>query len=186
MRITGGNSRGRLLASIRGMDIRPSSDKVKEALFNLIGQDVTDQRVLDLFAGSGSLGLEALSRGAVWSLFIDKSRKCIDLIKKNLELCGYKDSGTVLKNDLSRGLPWKHPLMKEDFDLVFIDPPYGKGLIPPILGELSYRECLLPTSIVLAESSKKDVLPSEVGNVRLFDSRIYGETKIDIYRKWRQ
>ena len=184
MRITGGHSRGRLLASIKGLDIRPSSDKVKEALFNLIGQDVTGQRVLDLFAGSGSLGLEALSRGAVWSLFIDNSRECLALIKKNLELCGYQDSGTVLKGDLSKGLPWKHPLMNEGFDLIFIDPPYGKGLIQPVLGELTHRKCLLPTSIVLAESSKKDVLPSEVGDLRLIDSRLYGETKIDIYRKW--
>jgi 16S rRNA (guanine966-N2)-methyltransferase len=158
---------------------------VKEALFSLIGQDVSDQRVLDLFAGSGSLGIEALSRGAVWSLFIDNSLGCINLIKKNLELCGYKDSGTVLMKDLSRGFPWKHPLMRGNFDLIFIDPPYGKGLIPPILGELSHLECVLPTSIVLAESSKKDALPSEVGYLRLIDSRIYGETKIDIYRKWR-
>ena len=158
---------------------------MKEALFDLIGHDISDQKVLDLFAGTGSLGIDALSRGAVWVLFIDNSRECIKLIKKNLTLCGYHTSGTVLKKDLAKGLPWKHPFMKWGFDLVFIDPPYGKGLIPPLLEELSNRAFLLPESIVLTESSKKDELPSRLDKLRLIDSRMYGKTKIDIYKKWR-
>ena len=173
-----------MLASLKGLGIRPSSDKVKEALFSLIGQDITNLTVLDLFAGTGSLGIDALSRGAICAIFIDKSRNCLRLIKKNLSLCGYDNSGTVLKRDLSKGLPWKHPLMKKDFDLVFVDPPYGKGFIPPLLKEFSMQEVLSSTALVVAESSKNDELPPKVGNLQLIDTRIYGETKIDIYRKW--
>lgn len=182
MRITGGQIKGRLLAPLKDSKIRPSSDKVRESIFNIIGQDITDRKVLDLFAGTGSLGIEALSRGAIGALFIDNSPQCIKLIKKNLELCGYEPSGCVLRKDLTRGLPWKHSLMKKTFDLVFIDPPYGKSFIPPILSELSDREILAPHSLVVAESSKNDKLAVTFGRLHLTDIRTYGDTEINIYR----
>ena len=97
MRITGGQTKGRLLAPLKDIQIRPSSDKVRESIFNIIGQDITDQKVLDLFAGTGSLGIEALSRGAIGALFIDNSPQCIKLIEKNLKLCGYEPSGCALR-----------------------------------------------------------------------------------------
>jgi len=181
MRITGGQSKGRLLSTLKGLNIRPSSDKVRETIFNLLGQDVSGMKVLDLFAGTGSLGIEALSRGALSALFIDNSRQAVQLIRKNLTLCGYESSCSVLKRDLIRGLPYGHSLIKNRVDLVFIDPPYGKELIPPILRRLSEKEVLSPSSIVVAESSKNDQLPSIFAKLRLIDTRIYGETKIDIY-----
>jgi len=181
MRITGGQVKGRLLASLKGLNIRPSSDRVKEAIFNLIGQDITGAKVLDLFAGAGSLGIEALSRGALWTLFIDNSQQSIKLIKKNLTLCGYESSGFILKMDLTRGLPWRYPLMKKKFDLVFIDPPYRKKFILPILKELSDRKFLISPSVVVAETSRIDNLPAELGKLELVKIRIYGETKINIY-----
>ena len=112
MRITGGQAKGRLLASLKGWNIRPTSDRVREAVFSLIGQDVTDFKVLDLFAGTGCLGIEALSRGASRALFIDNSIQSIKLIKKNLARCGYESLGFVWKKDLSKGLPRKHPCQK--------------------------------------------------------------------------
>ncbi|MBW1862617.1 MAG: 16S rRNA (guanine(966)-N(2))-methyltransferase RsmD [Deltaproteobacteria bacterium] len=181
MRITGGQAKGRLLASLKGLYIRPSSGRVKEAVFNLIGQDITGAKVLDLFAGTGSLGIEALSRGALWALFIDNSQQSIKLIRKNLRLCGYEPLGFVLKRDLIRGLPWRHSLMKKKFDLVFIDPPYGKKFILPILKELSDREILLSPSVVVAETSRTDNLPSVLGKLELVKTRAYGETRINIY-----
>ncbi|MBW1766785.1 MAG: 16S rRNA (guanine(966)-N(2))-methyltransferase RsmD [Deltaproteobacteria bacterium] len=181
MRITGGQAKGRLLASLKGLYIRPSSGRVKEAVFNLIGQDITGAKVLDLFAGTGSLGIEALSRGALWALFIDNSQQSIKLIRKNLMLCGYEPLGFVLKRDLIRGLPWRHSLMKKKFDLVFIDPPYGKKFILPILKELSDREILLSPSVVVAETSRTDNLPSVLGKLELVKTRAYGETRINIY-----
>lgn len=181
MRITGGRSTGRLLATLKGLEIRPSSDKIRETIFNLIGQDTNGLKVLDLFAGTGSLGIEALSRGAIFTLFIDRSQRAINLLKKNLELVDYKSSAYILKRDLKTGLPLKHPLLKSKMDLVFIDPPYGKGLIPPILEQLSRGDVLSTHSVVVAESSKNDKLPKSLGNLQIFDTRIYGETKLDIY-----
>lgn len=181
MRITGGQARGRLLASLKGWNIRPTSDRVREAIFNLIGQDVTGFNVLDLFTGTGCLGIEALSRGALWALFIDSSLQSIKLIKKNLALCGFEPLGFVLKKDLTKGLPWKHSFMKKKFDLIFIDPPYEKKIIPYLLMELCERDILASPSIVVAEFSKADTLPSALGKLHLANSRTYGETKISIY-----
>ena len=181
MRITGGQAKGRVLASLKGWNIRPTSDRVREAIFNLIGQDVTGFKVLDLFAGSGSLGIEALSRGASRALFIDNSVQSIRLIKKNLARSGYEPLGFVRKKDLTKGLPLKHPLFMEKFDLIFVDPPYEKEMIPPLLGELSDRDLLRSPAIAVAESFKTETLPEVLGKLQIVNSRIYGETKISIY-----
>ena len=181
MRITGGQAKGRVLASLKGWNIRPTSDRVREAIFNLIGQDVTGFKVLDLFAGSGSLGIEALSRGASRALFIDNSVQSIKLIKKNLARSGYEPLGFVRKKDLSKGLPVKHPLFKEKFDLIFVDPPYEKEMIPPLLGEVSERKLLSSQAIAVAESFKTETLPEVLGELQMVKSRIYGETKISLY-----
>ena len=113
MRITGGEARGRHLESPKGMAIRPTSDRVREAVFNIIGQDLSGIRVLDLFAGTGSLGIEALSRGASHAFFVDNSQKSIYLIKKNLVLCGYQDSASVVKINLRHGIPRNCRLLKD-------------------------------------------------------------------------
>jgi len=181
MRITGGQVRGRLLASLRGWNIRPTSDRVREAIFNLIGQDVSGFKVLDLFAGTGCLGIEALSRGASRALFIDNSIQSIKLIKKNLARCGYESLGSVLKKDLTKGLPQKHLLIKQKFDLIFLDPPYEKRMIPPLLGELSDRDILASPSIAVAECFKTEILPEVLGGLQMVSFRTYGETKISIY-----
>jgi 16S rRNA (guanine966-N2)-methyltransferase len=181
MRITGGQVRGRLLASLRGWNIRPTSDRVREAIFNLIGQDVSGFKVLDLFAGTGCLGIEALSRGASRALFIDNSIQSTKLIKKNLARCGYESLGSVLKKDLTKGLPRKHLLIKQKFDLIFLDPPYEKRMIPPLLGELSDRDILASPSIAVAECFKTEILPEVLGRLQMVSFRTYGETKISIY-----
>ena len=181
MRITGGQAKGRVLASLKGWNIRPTSDRVREAIFNLIGQNVTGFKVLDLFAGTGSLGMEALSRGASGVLFIDNSVQSIKLIKKNLERCGYEPLGFVWRKDLTRGLPLKHPMLKQKFQLVFVDPPYEKEMIPPLLEELSDRALLRSPAIAVAETFKTETLPEVLGKLQMVKSRIYGETKICIY-----
>lgn len=173
--------KGRVLVSPKGLDIRPSSDRVREAIFSIIGQDLSGVKVLDLFAGTGSQGLEALSRGALRAVFIDNSQGSINLIKKNIALCRYQDSGAVLKTDLDKGIPGGHSLLKDLFDLVFIDPPYRKNFLPFLLKELSIKNVLSSGSRVVAESSKKEILPDFCGNLVMFDSRLYGDTKITIY-----
>ncbi len=181
MRITGGQAKGRILASPKGQKIRPTADHVREAIFNIIGQDLSGLKVLDLFAGTGSFGLEALSRGALCALFIDNSRESTNLIRKNLMLCGYVDAGIVLRRELKRGLPANHAHLRKGVDLVFIDPPYGKDSIPPLLRELSRRDLLSRGSRVIAESRKTEKLPAAVGNLRMTDTRSYGDTRISLY-----
>jgi 16S rRNA (guanine966-N2)-methyltransferase len=183
MKITGGGSRGRVLLSLKGMDIRPTSSKVREAIFNILGQDMSGLIVLDVFAGTGILGIEALSRGAARAVFIDKSNRSVDLVKKNLALCGYEDVSMVLKRDIMNRATLGLLAENRKFDIVFIDPPYGKGIIPPVLGMLSDCNILTPDAVVVAESAKDDPLPEGVGTLVRSGARIYGDTKIDFYER---
>lgn len=181
MRITGGQVRGRHLASLKGLQIRPSSDLVRQAIFNLIGQDIFGKKVLDLFAGTGSLGIEALSRGAVEALFIDNSIRAIKLINTNLQKCGYESLGSIMKKDLGRGLPRNRTFISKRFELVFMDPPYRKAFLPPLLKELSEINVLAPSSLVVTESSQNDPLPEAFGQLQRIKKRTYGETNINVY-----
>ena len=182
MRITGGQLRGRRLASFKGLEIRPTSDRVREAIFDLIGHHLTGEKVLDLFAGTGSLGIEALSRGAAWALFIDHFPKAIDLIVRNLKLCGLEAQGFALRKDLLKGFPRRHRLLEEKMDLVFVDPPYRKSMILPVLEELSHLRILGSPSILVAQTEQREVLPPRVRSLQTVKSRTYGETRITIYR----
>ena len=181
MRITGGHKKGFRLASFKGLDIRPTSDKVREAIFNLLGQDMEGLHVLDLFAGTGSLGIEALSRGADFAVFIDNSIKSINLIKKNLEKCDFLNLGLVMKKDLSRWLLKSQGFAQKPFDLVFIDPPYGRGFISPLLKQLTLMKMVCENGTIITESQKNEVSPYQQNGLTLTDSRRYGETKIDRY-----
>jgi 16S rRNA (guanine966-N2)-methyltransferase len=170
------------LASFKGGRIRPTSDRVREAIFNLIGQYTFGFRVLDLFAGTGALGIEALSRGAQRVLFVDNSSESLKLIRRNLALCGYESEGTVLKKDLTRGLPAIDGLGQGGgVDLVFADPPYRKGCILPILSELSVSSFLSSRATIVVEAGKEEHLPDTVGTISLAKTRVYGDTKICIY-----
>jgi len=180
MRITGGGAKGRLLVSPKGMDIRPTSDRVREAIFNIIGQDLSGLKILDLFAGTGSLGLEALSRSAELAVFVDNAQRSIEIIKKNLTSCGYQDSGIILKRDLKKGISLSHPVLQQSFDLVFLDPPYGKNLIVPSLE--NFPTGILSNEVrVVAEFSKTEKLPRIIGSLEMADTRRYGDTRINIY-----
>ncbi len=182
MRITGGQAKGRLLVPPKGMAIRPTTDKTREAIFNIIGHDLSGLKVLDLFAGTGSLGIEALSRNAKHCIFIDFSLQSIKLVKKNLAICGYQSLGTILRKDLKKGLPLSHPQLQQRFDLIFLDPPYGKNLIMPLLEHLSSTNVLSNGCRVVAELSKKEKFTvSSIGDLQSADTRIYGDTMIIIY-----
>jgi len=185
MKITGGRARGRTLASLKGLDIRPTASKVREAIFNILGQDMTGIRVLDLFAGTGILGIEALSRGAENAIFIDKSNKSISIINHNLTSCGYQDVSRILKRDIIEGLTFESLAAKGGIDLVFIDPPYGKDIVPKVITRLSICGILAEQACAIVESSKNDRLPESAGTLLLSDTRIYGDTKIVIYKSER-
>ena len=182
MKITGGQIRGRCLASPKNLEIRPSSNKVREAIFNIIGQDLSGSRVLDLFSGAGLLGMEALSRGASLAVFVDHATQAISLIKKNLALCGYEHSGRTCKWNLSRGLPKIRPFLNTTYDLVFLDPPYRSHPAAGLIEELSISAQLEPGALIVLESAKA-VETRHTLFLHLIETRIYGDTKLSFFKK---
>jgi len=183
MRITGGMVKGRRLAKIKGSNIRPTSDMVRGSIFNILGQKLTGLAVLDLFAGTGSLGIESLSRGAKKAVFIDKSIRALATIKKNLTICGYEALSIIAREELPNGLARIQDLGCGQFDLAFIDPPYGKGYIEPTIYKLIEMNLLAKDSRVVVESAtnESNPLPSKVHNLRLKLTRSYGSTLIGLY-----
>lgn len=183
MRITGGRLRGRILSGPKGRGIRPTADRVREAIFNILGQNLSGYHVLDLFSGTGSLGLEALSRGAAYAVFIDHLRESVDLITKNVEQCGKRDAARILMRDLSRGIPWGDAALKGGFDLVFLDPPYASDIVPAMVTEIATGGRLSEGARIVVETGRKTDLPLARKGFSMSCSRIYGDTKISIYEE---
>jgi len=186
MRIIAGTARGRRLASPGSgtLAIRPTSDRAREAVFNILADEVAGARVLDLFAGTGALGLEALSRGAASAVFVDKGRSAVGLIGKNIQLCGFWEKSVVLQRDLTRSLSFLQSYAASGgFSLVFIDPPYKTLLAETIILELGKGEIVRPGGLLVAESSSGGHLPAEISPFSLKDQRVYGEAGFWFYRK---
>jgi 16S rRNA (guanine966-N2)-methyltransferase len=183
MRITGGMVKGLRLAKIQGSSIRPTSDTVRGSIFNILGQTLGGLAILDLFAGTGSLGIECLSRGAKKAVFVDKSRRALAIVKKNLAICGYEGLSTIARKELPNGLARIQDLVCAQFDLVFIDPPYGKGYIEPTLYKLTEGNLLAKGSRVVVESTTNDnnPFPSQLHTLQLKLTRSYGSTLIGFY-----
>ncbi len=187
MRITGGLMRGRRLAAPKGREIRPTSDRVREAVFSMIGQDLEGFFIMDLFAGTGALGIEALSRGCRRALFVDNSFRALELIRRNLSLCALEKGARVIRWDLRRGLPEEALTPEGRFDLIFMDPPYGHNLASPIVESLGSSDLLGPNALVIVETASGETLQVTEGRMRLLDSRAYGDTKIHLLtRDWEQ
>jgi 16S rRNA (guanine(966)-N(2))-methyltransferase RsmD len=153
MRVITGAARGRKLAEPKGMDIRPTTDMVKESIFNIVQFDIEGRRVLDLFAGTGQLGIEALSRGAAAVTFVDQSKDAVKLVKDNLAHCGLQ--GTVMQSD---ALSFLERCGK--FDLIFIDPPYATELVDKALEKIIRFDILSDSGIIICETARdRDVSP---------------------------
>lgn len=176
MRVITGTARGRRLQTPEGMDTRPTGEKVKEALFSAIQFEIQNKSVLDLFAGSGQLGIEALSRGASRCVFIDKDRAAADIVKMNTESTGFKSRSLISSMDAVMFLRYA----KEEFDIIFLDPPYKKNIINDI--EKDVERVINPRSIVVCETSAKEELPENYASLPLSFDRRYGETRLRIYR----
>lgn len=176
MRVITGTARGRRLRAPADYDIRPTTDNVKESIFNIIQFDIEGRRVLDLFAGTGQLGIECLSRGAASAVFIDEDRDAVKLIKDNLKTCGL--SGTVLQQEAQSFLKGCGR-----FDLIFIDPPYDSGLYAPVLKIINLVDILSDGGIIICESRRDELLPEMSAPYRKGREYNYGRVKLTIYTK---
>jgi len=193
LRIISGSHKGRKLHPLPQSCkfLRPTSDKAREAIFNILGRHVQDSRFLDLFAGTGAVGLEAYSRGARFIVFIENAPASLQILKKNLALfqTGAAAKGTppflVIKSQLGKKLPQHlHPSAWETpFDIVFADPPYDTGLSAAILSDVADGGILAEDGLFILEERKKAALPDQVGNLTLVDNRQYGENGFWLYRR---
>jgi len=177
--VIAGSARGRQLRSLNGFWLRPTLDRVKEAIFSSLAFQLPGRRVLDLFAGSGALGIEALSRGARTATFVDHDRQACALVRSNIYTCGWAITGDikVIRMDVFRWLRKS----EEKYDIILADPPYDKGQEQTLLELLSGRDTLAPGGILMIESGKRTDLPERAGKLRLQKSRVYGDTKISYF-----
>ncbi len=174
VRIIGGTSRGKRLQPVQGNGIRPTSNRLRESVFNILSPVVAGAHVLDLFAGTGALGLEALSRGAARAVFIDNQHGSVAAIRANLTACGFSDRASVVLWDIVKNLKCLHPV-RPAFDLVFMDPPYGRQAVAPALRNLTGSGCLKPESVLVIEHSRHEEIPSRASGFLVYDRRKYGK-----------
>lgn len=160
---------------------RPTADRVKEAMFNRLGQWLDDEVVLDLFAGSGNLGLEALSRGAREVLFVEQNRQVLSVLRENLETLGFGSQASILPIPVSRAISKLQG--KLQFSLVFVDPPYEPHILSSVLEQLDQAQLLLPGGRLVAEHEKREHLPEHIGGLRRISEARFGDTLLSFYEK---
>ncbi|MCR8641797.1 16S rRNA (guanine(966)-N(2))-methyltransferase RsmD [Paenibacillus sp. N1-5-1-14] len=180
MRVISGKARGRSLQAVSGMKTRPTTDKVKEAIFSMIGPYFDGGMVLDLFAGTGGLGIEALSRGVDKAIFIDMDKKSIDTVVHNLDVTKLRDQAEVYRNDANRAIKL---LAKRGvkFDYVFLDPPYRLKIIEELLTLLEEGELFAEDAVIVVETDSADELPKTIGGCVWERRTEYGEIAVSIY-----
>lgn len=176
MRIITGTARGRRLETLSGEDTRPTAERVKEGLFSALQFEIEGRHVLDLFAGSGQLGLEALSRGAASCVFVDKNAAAVEIVRRNLKHTGLAENGRVICQDATGYLAYG----SERFDVAFLDPPYAAGLLEPTLQKLVPR--MQPGGVIACETNEQVTLPERVGDYALARTYRYGKIYIWLYR----
>ena len=179
MRVITGSARGRRLRELEGQETRPTTDRVKEGIFNIIQFDIEGRRVLDLFAGTGQLGIEALSRGAESAVFVEQRRDAVRLIRENLALTGLEDRGQVVNGDAMAFLSGE----REGFDLIFVDPPYDQKLWERTLEKISRFDILRGHGIIVCECPMEHSLPERVGECVRHRTYRYGKIKITTYHR---
>ena len=179
MRVIAGTARGRRLKELEGMDTRPTTDKVKESMFNILQFDLEGRRVLDLFAGTGQLGIECLSRGAASAVFVDRRADAVKLIRENLKVTELTDRARVVSGDSMEYLK----SVREKFDLVLLDPPYAADLLENAIAHLARFDILAPHGIIVAEHPVEKAMPALAAPYRLHRTYRYGKISLTVYRR---
>lgn len=179
MRVISGTAKGTILYSLEGNLTRPTLDRIKEALFNIIQMDLQQSYVLDLFSGSGALGIEAISRGAKTAVLCDKSKEAIGIIKKNLEKTHLSEKAIVIQDDYKKVL---HFLKNKEFqfDFIFLDPPYAQDLVKNAVAEIVALDLLKQDGTIIIETDEEERILKEIENtnVNVYDLRKYGRVKL--------
>ena len=177
MRVIAGTARRLPLVTPKGMETRPTTDRIKETLFNILQNDLPGCHFLDLFAGSGQMGIEAISRGAKKAVFVDSSKKSLQVVNENIEKCKFQDKSKVVNGSAVSFLK----MNKEKFDIAFLDPPYHKGLVEKAMPLLV--EKMSENGIISCETARDEELPERFGDFTVWRSRAYGKIKLTVYRK---
>lgn len=178
MRVTGGKAKGQQLKMPVHVRIRPTTDRVREAVFSLLASyECAWDRVLDLYAGTGALGIEALSRDAGWADFVDREPRCCAIIKQNLEKVGFLQSAHVFCASVTKALGF----LESTYDIVFLDPPYSDTALGNVIEQLDGSNCIGEGSLVVASHSSRSSLSESYGRLCLSRERRYGDTCISIY-----
>ena len=176
MRVITGSARGRRLKELEGMETRPTTDRVKEGLFSAIQFEIEGRRVLDLFAGTGQLGIECLSRGAASAVFVDRRADAVKLIRENLKITELQDRARVVAGDSMEFLA----ALKERFDIVLLDPPYAAGLLEPAIAHLTAFDILNPHGIIVAEHPAERSLQPPAAPYRVRRAYRYGKIAVTV------
>ena len=181
MRIISGDLKGKKLHSIKGTKTRPTSDRLRESIFNIIAFNVQNTCILDLFAGTGAFAIEALSRGAKFAVFIDISKSAVSAIRENIKACNLDDRVNVIKWDINKNLNCvKHS--NPAFNLVFMDPPYDKNFVKPTLLNLHLSGCMENGCLIIVEHSLREPIPKEPAVFKITDQRKYGKTLVSFLK----
>jgi 16S rRNA (guanine(966)-N(2))-methyltransferase RsmD len=182
MRVISGKSKGRRLIAPKGRAVRPTADRIKESLFNILSRDFTGMRVLELFAGTGNVSIEALSRGAASALLVDASERSGRVIRENLRRLDLSDRAQLWVMPVDRALR-SLARQGQTFDLVFLDPPYDQNLVGRSLEMLASLNPLSPGAVVVAEHSIRESVKSNYASLSLNDQRRYGDTLLSFFRR---
>jgi len=185
MRVTAGAERGRKLRAPRGATTRPTGAKVREAIFNILGP-LSPDAVLDLYAGTGSLGIEALSRGASRATFVERDGRALSALHRNLREFDLAGRARVMDGSVTAALHRLSDEKAEKFTCVFVDPPYAAGEVEPVLALLSGGQLLDCGAVVIVEHDRRHLPPEQAGALGMVDRRFYGDTGLSFYRCLRE
>ena len=181
MRIISGNLKGKKIRSVKGRKTRPTSDRIRESIFNIIAFNVENACVLDLFAGTGAFAIEALSRQAKLAVFIDNSKNAVSAIRENIKSCHLDDRAKVIKWDVTKNLTCIER-SNPPFNLVFMDPPYEKSYLKPALINLNLSCCMEKECLIIVEHSLREPIPKEPAVFEITDQRKYGKTLVSFLK----
>ena len=181
MRVISGKVRGLKLDTPKNDDVRPTTDRVKESLFNIINPYVIDSNVLDLFAGTGSLGIECLSRGALSATVVDVSKDSINIVKSNVKKARVENESTILNLDFKTAID-RLNVQNKKFDIIFMDPPYYKNMFIDALSNIDNSDLLSEDGIIVVEHDTKDKFIDKIGRLEKSKEKKYGNTTLTFYK----